>query len=116
MDSLFESTQEDYLKQHQKSGVDELEELDLKIIKAIVRVKQSYKEQLEKRRCSIFIQKPPTNTTETLLEPAQPEAEKAKSEVKENATKHKCKAITMKGTQCTANAKPGCEFCGRHNK
>lgn len=98
---------------------DKLSELDLKIIKGILKVKLSYAEQLEKRRCTILLDKPPqsydTKPLQTLTEqPKVPKVPKTTKAPKGDAEIAMCKAVTMKGTACKAKAKPGCEFCGKH--
>ena len=87
---------------------------DQKVINVIFKVKQSYATQLEKRKCSILLEKPPQSyetKTETTLE-VKPKVQKTSQPEKESVTI--CKAITMKGTPCKSKAKPGCEYCGKH--
>lgn len=87
----------------------ELEEYDIKLIKAITKFKASYAEQISKRKCTMYIpiESCPVSVPETI---------KHKKVVKAPTEVLYCKATKMDGNPCTAKAKPGCEFCGRHNK
>ena len=84
-------------------------EYDTKLIAAITRFKASYAEQIKKRNCTKYI------PLEQIPIP-MPETEKHKKVVKAPVQILICKATKMDGNPCTAKAKLGCEFCGRHNK
>jgi hypothetical protein len=108
--TTIEEVTRDYCKQHSLHEP-ALSQLDHRIIKGILRVKESYAEQLKKRHCTILLSKPPEsfeskNETSIKIEPKQRQKQSEEIQM--------CKAITMKGSPCKAKAKPGCEFCGKH--
>jgi hypothetical protein len=112
--ATLESVKQIYCEKH-SINQDALSELDLKIINGILRVKLSYAEQLEKRRCTVILDKP-HQSYETKKENNLHETPKEtkKTQVHSSTAVLICKAVTMKGTPCKAKAKPGCEFCGKH--
>lgn len=90
-----------------------------KLAESIESLRKSQKDELERRKCSIFIKDyndaPPEDNTRfnTVAAPAKRHQQVVKPPKPEANT---CKATKMDGNTCTAKAKPGCEFCGRHNK
>jgi len=111
--ATIESITADYCTRNNKTN-ENLSVEDKKVINVIFKVKQSYATQLEKRKCSILLEKPPQSyetKTETSLE-VKPKVNQPKKEPAVDLLI--CKAVTMKGTPCKSKAKPGCEFCGKH--
>ena len=92
---------------------------DEKVINVILKVRTSYATQLEKRKCTILLEKPPqsyeTKSEQSIVTqaPSKP-TKKPKVDAEPCADVLMCKAVTMKGTACKSKAKPGCEFCGKH--
>ena len=97
-----------------KKTIESLSDEDNKVINVIFKVKQSYASQLEKRKCTILLTKPPQSydtKAETSLE-INPKVQKTAEKISSSVII--CKALTMKGDPCKFQAKPGCEFCGKH--
>ena len=118
MSLTLEEVSLDYMKKYNKNSLNENDE---KLVNAIFNLRSNYKEALEKRKCTIFLKENPKNEliiseTEIKTEVKTPKTnEKTQNDSKTQCT-CQCKAITMKGTQCSSKAKPNSDFCGRHLK
>lgn len=109
MDS-FESVRSEYMKRNDLSGVSTQ---DTRLINAICNLRKHYAEELKKRHTTILIDQNEIMYAPVIKQPP------AKKEEKKTAAKSKteevyCQATKMDGNKCTAKAKPGCVFCGRH--
>lgn len=87
---------------------------DERLFNAIVNLKKNYAKELENRKTSILI-----DHHEIFVAPVikQNTTKIEKSDPKKTAVKCElliCQATKMNGEHCTAKAKPGCVFCGRH--
>ena len=97
-----------------RNKLDELSDYDIKLIKSIYNLRNGYAEELKKRKCSIFLKDP-------VIVSVFDKQNKEKNEKKEKKTKELamvviCEAVQMNGNKCTAKAKSGEKFCGRHCK
>lgn len=105
----MEEVRMDYMKRNmiQSCTVD-----DERLIKAIFHLRQNYAKELEKRRTTLLI-----DPQESIIQPIVEKMEKITLK-KESANFSKeikiCKAIKMNSCPCTAKAKAGSDFCGRH--
>jgi len=91
------------------NGQSSAEDLDAQLAIAIAKLKLCYAKQLDARASTKFIP-PPAATVE--IEPVLPAVPAAP--VQKSNAKVYCSATKMDGNKCTAKAKPGCTFCGRH--
>ena len=103
----------DVAKHKVKNGIDEF---DAQMMSAIAKMKEKYKEHTN-RRTAIVLTQDQLRALQHRKEPVttKPEAPKRKiAEKKPSADVVICGATKMNGEKCTAKAKPGCQFCGRH--
>lgn len=94
---------------------------DMKLAAAVERLRAGYKDALEKRKCVVFIKNfedapPCDNSRFNFVASAKKEVKSAIVKPAAKIDVAVCKATKMDGKPCTAKAKPGCEFCGRHVK
>jgi hypothetical protein len=98
-----------------RNNLDTLREEDKLLINAIYNLRKNYAQELEKRKTTILI-----DHKEAFVAPiVQKETEKKKQAIKitnPSVDVQYCQAIKMDGNKCTAKAKYGGCFCGRHNK
>ena len=90
-----------------------LTEFDKKMIRAITLMKSKYENT--ERRCAMMVdgvklEKERASETKTCVVAKEKPVKKKKIAV----VVCTCKATKMNGELCTAKAKPGSEFCGRH--
>lgn len=100
----FETTRKLYIK---RNNCTDLSEDDTRLIQAIYNLHKNYSKELENRKSTILI-----NHEEAFVAPIIKKDTKQK-QVQE-IQQHICQATKMDGNKCTAKAKPGCVFCGRH--
>ena len=111
--------------QKKYSGDDsKFNELDKKMINAIFNLRTNYKEEYEKRKCTVYIHELPKSSI--LEKPKDPKKDSKKADTKKEKENTQveiiiCSAIKMNGEKCTSKAKDGCfvngkAVCGRHNK
>ena len=84
-----------------RNNIDVCSEQDELLIKAIFNLRNNYAKELETRRTTKFIES--TNTKKIIKNVELPKVEV-----------QLCQATKLDGNKCTAKAKPGCVFCGRH--
>ena len=87
---------------------------DERFIQAKHNLRKNYAAELQKRRTTILIDLHAINHAPIIKEEKKPEKEIKKKESKSNTETQICQATKMDGKPCTAKAKPGCVFCGRH--
>lgn len=86
----------------------EMTDFDNKMLKAIEKMKESY--NAHKNRKSIIVLKPEDIHQMQSMKDVKKDTKKETKKVDVIY----CKAIKMDGNNCTAKAKPNCDFCGRH--
>ena len=92
----------------------ELTEYDKKLVRSIKKLREGYASELAKRKCAIFLKVRPITSLFQAKKEEQERKQKQKIEVKADVLI--CSATKLDGHQCTAKAKPGEKFCGRHLK
>ena len=109
MDSI-ESVRIEYMK---RNNIEHCDENDERMINAIFNLRKNYASELEKRKTTKLI-----DHSEAFVAPVIKKEEnikqKGQKEQKENTKVVICQATKMDGNPCTAKAKVGCVFCGRH--
>ena len=101
----LESVREEY-KQNNK--INSLTSDDERLINAIFNLRKNYAIELEKRKTTKLISIKEINFVPVIHEKTQ---DKTKKTEKSDAI---CQATKLDGNKCTAKAKIGCVFCGRH--
>tara|TARA_B100001094_G_C17705078_1_gene564533 strand:+ start:160 stop:528 length:369 start_codon:yes stop_codon:yes gene_type:complete len=97
-----------------------LSDLDNKVIKSIENYKNNYKKELDARKCTVLLEKPPSSfenkKEKSLVQEQDPCAKKKKEQThsEPETVVQYCTATTMKGMQCKCKAKPNVLFCGKH--
>ena len=87
-------------------------EFDAKLQKAIKKLHESYAAELAKKKCIKVID---FKDRPQIIELGKKKPEpKAKKTAKKSGSHKTCKATKMDGNRCTAAAKDGSDFCGRH--
>lgn len=94
-------------KQMVKNGT--LSEFDERMLSAITKMKDKYKEHTNRRQAVLL-------TPEDLrsIQNKKPILEKKETKQKPVVCVQICEATKMNGEKCTAKAKPDCKYCGRH--
>ena len=87
-----------------KATTKNLTDFDRKMIQSLIKFRAAHKEALEKRKCIVFLEEAPKDINRAINKP---------SVVAETKI---CTATKMNGEPCSAKAKPGKCFCGRHAK
>jgi hypothetical protein len=105
----MDSSYKQYAKRTYGDADAPLNDYDMKLVKSLEKYKSTHAAEIAKRRCIVFLEKAPSTS---LFEKKQNKNETIKDK-KESITKT-CSATTMTGKPCTAKAKNGEEFCGRH--
>ena len=108
MDSI-ESVRTEYMN---RNKIEQCDKNDERMINAIFNLRKNYASELEKRKSIKLI-----DPSEAFVAPVikkEEEKKKKPKEQKENAKIVICQATKMDGNPCTAKAKIGCVFCGRH--
>ena len=83
---------------------------DERLIKAKYNLRKNYAAELEKRKTTILIDLHSLHHAPVVkIDPPQ-----KKDSKKPTVSVQICQAIKMDGNPCTAKAKAGCVFCGRH--
>jgi len=97
----LETTRKLYIE---RNNCKNLTQDDTRLIQAIYNLHKNYAKELENRKSIILI-----HHEEAFVAPI------IKKETKEKQIHQQiCQATKMDGNKCTAKAKPGCVFCGRH--
>ena len=108
-----------------KSKNIELTNMDTKLIRAIYKMKLKYETEMEKKKCIVFLNKAPlqkgfdAKTKKGCKVKDKNEITNKMKELKISEKKKEkiiCTAVKMDGKPCTAAAKDGHKFCGRHIK
>ena len=108
MDSI-ESVRTEYMT---RNKIEHCDKNDERMINAIFNLRKNYASELEKRKTIKLI-----DQSEAFVAPVikkEEEKKKKPKEQKENVKVAICQATKMDGNPCTAKAKLGCVFCGRH--
>ena len=88
---------------------------DERLITAIYNLRKNYASDLEKRHSTILIDAKDVRIAPIIKKNETKNEKVTKSKIKDsNQTVQYCQATKMDGNQCTAKAKTGCVFCGRH--
>ena len=109
MSTTIEEIRAEYMA---RNNLSTLSADDERFIKAKFNLRKNYAAELEKRKTSILIDLHSINHAPVVKEPQKNTTQK--KEVKKTAEVQICQATKMDGNPCTAKAKPGCVFCGRH--
>ena len=99
----METTRKLYME---RNNCNHLTEDDTRLIHAIHNLHKNYSKELENRKSIILI-----NHDETFVAPI---IKKETKTIQKQVQQDICQATKMDGNKCTAKAKPGCVFCGRH--
>lgn len=110
----MESTSAALKEYMQRNKISVMTNDDERLFNAIVNLKKNYTKELENRKTTILI-----DHNEVFVAPVikQNTTKIEKNEPKKTAVKCEvliCQATKMNGERCTAKAKAGCVFCGRH--
>ena len=108
--TTFETISDEY-KLRNKINV--LTDYDVKLVQSILKLRKNYSNELENRKCSVFLKEP--IETSIFDKKNKKQAETTKKEKLEETPKI-CEAIQMNGNQCKAKSKSGQQYCGRHCK
>lgn len=99
--------------------------IDARLAAAKERLRAAYADELQRRKCVIHIKDPYWQPSQSVHNPARPEITTSDATDASKVPKVPkapkpgvliCKATKMDGNPCTAKAKAGCDFCGRHIK
>ena len=99
----------------------ELKAIDEKMVKAIHKLRTRYKQIMEEKKCIVVLDKEPVKANKRRL-CTKKDVHNITSKLKEtkikgpSTEKKICSAFKLDGKRCTAGAKPGSDFCGRHRK
>lgn len=118
MSISMEQIEKEYAEKKYNGKIEKINEMDKKMINAIFNLRSNYKEEYEKRKCTVFLKDKPTVS---VLEKNNEEKKELKKETKTETEIIFCEALKMNGEKCTSKAKSGCfvngkPVCGRHNK
>lgn len=119
MSISIEQIESEYAQKKYNGDTSQFSDLDKKMIKSIFNLRSNYKEEYEKRKCSVFLKDKPTISI--LEKPKENIKKDVKKETKTETEIILCEALKMNGEKCTSKAKSGCfvngkPVCGRHNK
>ena len=102
-----ETIRAEYIK---RNNISVMSSDDERLVNAIAKVRNKYAEELQKRKTTKMISIDEiTNICEKQVIKSEP-----KTKTKKETEVVFCQATKMDGNKCTAKAKPGCVFCGRH--
>ena len=112
MNTTFEEIRAEYMA---RNKLNNLNADDERFLKAKYNLKKNYASELQKRKTTILIDIHAENHAPIIKEQKKNETEIQKKIPKKNTEEIQiCQATKMDGNPCTAKAKPGCVFCGRH--
>ena len=98
----------------QKAISGEMNEFDEQMMTAIAKMKEKYKEHTNRRSIVVITQEQVRNIKREPVTTNKPKKEKKEKVPAATSGVVICDATKMNGEKCTAKAKPGCKFCGRH--
>lgn len=106
----IENVREEYSK---RNKITQTNEEDERLIKAISNLRKNYADVLSKRKSVILIDPREAFVAPVIKQEKTKETKKQKKNVPKVEIVY-CQATKMDGAKCTAKAKIGCVFCGRH--